>query len=56
MKVVVGEGGTSWAVNVMEWPFPSSSVRVLSPAMHWWAFKSVGTGAEVERTSSDGRG
>ena len=52
VKVVVGGGGTSWAVNVMEWPLPSSSVRVLSPVMHWWVLADT----EVERLLVDGRG
>ena len=47
VKVVVGGGGTSRAVNVMEWPFPSSNVRVLSPAMHRWV-------SEVERLLGGG--
>ena len=44
-KVVVGGGGTSWAVNVMDWPLPSSSVRALSPAKHRWVL--VGTEVEI---------
>lgn len=47
VKVVVGGGGTSCAVNVMEWPFPSSSLRVLSTAMHCWVLVVT----EIERLS-----
>ena len=51
VKVVVGGGGTSWAVNIMELPLLSSSVHVLSPAMHGWVLELllVGTGAEVRK-------
>ena len=50
MKVVVG-GGTSWVVNMIEWPSPSSSVRVLSPEVRWWVLEPKSRGcwtAEVE--------
>src|ERR1700733_2564270 len=51
VKVVVGGGGTSCAVNMMTWPLPSLSIRDLSLTMHRAALK--GTGAEVRRPSSD---
>jgi hypothetical protein len=49
VKVEVGGGGTSWEVNVMDWPLPSSRVRVLSPATHWWVL----VGTEVEKMLAD---
>ena len=55
VKVVVGGGGTSWVVNMMEWPLPSSSVRVLSAAIHCWPWVLVGTKFEG-LSDEDGRG
>jgi hypothetical protein len=55
VKVVVGGGGTSSAVKVTEWPLPSSSVHVLSAAIHCWPWVLVGTKFEG-LSDGDGRG